>query len=137
MLRLRWGAVRCDERGTGVIGTWFGFVIFIGMLLFTMQALLNLYATSVLTSVAWDAAREVASSHGDAAAQATAETRARHLMGRFGDDVTFDWSASSDEDVVLRVRGDVPSVMMQGFGGRMPFASIDRTVRLRVERFRA
>ena len=135
-MRRRWGAGR-DERGTGVIGTWIGFVVFIGMLLFTVQSLLNLYATSVLTSVAWDAAREVASSHGDAGAQATAETRARHLLGRYGEDVVFDWSRSSEEDIVLRVQGDVPSVVMQGFGGRMPFASIDRTVRLRVERFRA
>lgn len=130
-------ALRRDERGSGPISTWIGFVVFLGMLLFTVQALLNLYATSVLTSVAWDAAREVAGSYGGTGAQAAAEARARQLLGRFGQDVSFDWSASSDEDVVLRVRGDVPRVVMTDFGGVLPFGAIDRTVRLRVERFRA
>ncbi len=135
-MRRRAGAGR-DERGSGPISTWIGFVVFLGMLLFTVQALLNLYATSVLTSVAYDAARQVAGSDGGTRAQANAEARARQLLGRFGDDVRFDWSASSDEDVVLRVRGDVPHVVMAAFGGALPFGSIDRTVRLRVERFRA
>ena len=112
-------------------------MVFLGMLLFTVQALLNLYATSVLTSVAYDAARQVAGSDGGTRAQAAAEAQARHLLGRFGEDVTFDWSASSSEDVVLRVRGEVPHVVMANFGGALPFGSIDRTVRLRVERFRA
>ncbi len=134
---LRLAGARPDERGTGVISTWIGFVVFLGMLLFTVQALLNLYATSVLTSVAWDAAREVAGADGDSGAQASAEARARELLGRFGEGVSFDWSASSDEDIVLRVRGGVPSVLLENFGGRMPFGEIDRTVRLRVERFRA
>jgi hypothetical protein len=126
-----------DERGSGPISTWIGFVVFLGMLLFTAQALFNLYATSVLTSVAYDAAREVAGSNGGAGAQAAAEARARHLLGRFGQEVRFDWSASSDEDVVLRVRGDVPRLVLENFGGALPFGSIDRTVRLRAERFRA
>lgn len=126
-----------DERGSGPISTWIGFVVFLGMLLFTVQALLNLYATSVLTSVAYDAARQVAGADGRAGAQQNAEAWARQMLGRFGEDVTFDWSASSDEDVVLRVRGEVPHVVMADFGGALPFGSIDRTVRLRVERFRA
>ncbi len=126
-----------DERGGGPISTWIGFVVFLGMLLFAVQALLNLYATSVVTSVAYDAARQVAGSDGGDAARAGAEDHARRLLGRFGQEVSFDWSASTADDVVLRVRGDVPSVQLPLFGGgTMPFGSIDRTVRLRVERFR-
>lgn len=104
------------------------------MLLFTMQVLLNLYATSVVTSVAYDAARQVAGSDGGPGAVAAAEDHARRLLGRFGARVTFDW-ASTTEDVVLRVRGRVPSVLMSS-GTVLALGDIDRTVRLRAERFR-
>ena len=124
-----------SERGNGPISTWIGFVVFLGMLLFTMQALLNLYATSVVTSVAYDAARQVAGSDGGPSAIAGAEDHARRLLGRFGDTVTFDWGRSTADDVVLRVQGRVPGVMMSA-GSVLAFGEIDRTVRLRVERFR-
>ncbi len=100
-----------------------------------MQALLNLYATSVVTSVAYDAARQVAGSDGGPAAVAAAEEQARRLLGRFGERVTFDWGRSTGDDVVLRVQGRVPSVLMRS-GGVLAFGDIDRTVRLRVEQFR-
>ncbi|MCA1690930.1 MAG: hypothetical protein LC733_01555, partial [Actinobacteria bacterium] len=99
-----------------------------------VQTLLNLYATSVVTSVAYDAAREVAGADGGPAAVARAEGRARQLLGRFGQDVTFEWSSTSD-DVVLRVRGPVPRVLLPVQRGPVAFGQIDRTVRLRVERF--
>ncbi|HEX6597184.1 MAG TPA: hypothetical protein VF045_09625 [Acidimicrobiales bacterium] len=126
---------RRSERGNGPISTWIGFVLFLGMLLFAMQALLNLYATSVVTSVAYDAARQVAGSDGGPYALAAAEEQARRLLGRFGDRVTFDWGRSTADDVVLRVQGRVPSVLLRS-GGVLAFGDIDRTVRLRVEQFR-
>src|SRR5947209_7028466 len=125
-----------SERGSGPISTWIGFVVFLGMLLFATQALLNLYATSVVTSVAYDAARQVAGSDGGTDAIADAEAQARQLLGRFGQAVSFDWSATTTDDVVLRVRGTVPSVLLPPQRGPLPFGAIDRTVRLRVERFR-
>lgn len=126
-----------DERGSGPISTWIGLLVFLGMLLFAVQALLNLYATSVVTSVTYDAARQVAAADDRVSALPAAEAQARHLLGRFGQEVSFDWSESSDENVVLRVRATVPSVQLPVFGnGLMAFGSIDRTVRLRVERFR-
>lgn len=106
------------------------------MLLFSVQALLNLYATTVVTSVAYDAARQVAGSDGGTRAQAGAEAEARRMLGRFGQEVSFDWSGTTDDDVVLRVRGTVPSVLLPPDRGPLPFGSIDRTVRLRVEKFR-
>src|SRR5438093_12361613 len=87
-----------SERGSGPISTWIGFVVFLGMLLFAVQALLNLYATSVLTSVAYDAARQVAGSDGGTDAMTGAEDRARQLLGRFGHDVVIDWSATPGDD---------------------------------------
>ena len=125
-----------SEDGGGPISTWIGFVVFLGMLLFTVQALLNLYATTVLSSVAFDAARQVAESDGSSGAIAGAEAQARQMLGRFGSDVTFDWSATTGDDIVLRVRGRVPSVVLTPGRTALPFGDIDRTVRLRVERFR-
>ncbi len=130
-----WWADR-SERGSGPISVWIGFVLFLVVLLFAVQALLNLYATSVVTSVAYDAAREVAGADGGPDAIGRAETRARSLLGRFGREVTFDWSAMNEDDVVLRVRGRVPSVLLVASRGPLAFGEIDRTVRLRVERFR-
>ncbi|MGH9226647.1 MAG: hypothetical protein ACRD2W_23315 [Acidimicrobiales bacterium] len=128
--------VNRSEAGSGPISTWIGFVVFLGMLLFTVQAILNLYATTVLTSVAYDAARIVAESDGGTSAIAGAEAQARQMLGRFSADVTFDWSGTSGEDVVLRVQGVVPSVLLTPGKTVLPFGEIDRTVRLRVERFR-
>ena len=128
--------VERSERGSGTISTWIGLVVFLGLLLFAVQALLNLYAASVLTSVAYDAAREVAGADGGSAAVTHAESRARGLLGAFGQRVSFDWSETSDEDVVLRVRGTVPKVLLPVQRGPVAFGEIDRTVRVRVERFR-
>jgi hypothetical protein len=125
-----------SERGSGPISTWIGFVVFLGLLLFAVQSLLNLYATSVVNSVAYDAAREVAGADGGADVMAQAEARARGLLGRFGQQVSFDWSATNDDDVVLRVRGTVPRVLLPLQRGPVALGEIDRTVRVRVERFR-
>ena len=125
-----------SESGSGPISTWIGFVVFLGLLLFAVQSLLNLYATSVVTSVAYDAAREVAGADGGPEEVARAEARARALLGRFGDAASFDWSSTSDDDVVLRVRGTVPRVLLPAQRGPVAFGEIDRTVRVRVERFR-
>jgi hypothetical protein len=86
--------------------------------------------------VAYDAAREVAGADGGPPAQAEAEARARGMLGRFGQQVSFDWSATSEDDVVLRVRGSVPRVLLPVQRGPVAFGEIDRTVRVRVERFR-
>lgn len=135
MARRRAPRRRPGERGSGLISTWIGFVVFLGTLLFAVQALLNLYATSVVSSVTYDAARQVAQSGGTAGARGRAEARARDLLGAFGQRATFDWSGSTGEDVVLRVRGDVARVLLPPRGGPLPFGSIDRTVRLRLERW--
>jgi len=39
-----------DERGGGPISMWIGFSVFLVMLLFAVQVLFNLYATSVVTA---------------------------------------------------------------------------------------
>jgi hypothetical protein len=50
--------------------------------------------------------------------------------------VTFDWSASDDEFVVLSVRARNPTRLLPAMAGPLAFDDIDRTVRVRVEAFR-
>ena len=127
---------RRDERGGGPLTAWFGLVVFLSLLLFAVQVLFNLYATSVVTSVAFDAARRVAAAEGDATvAVGPAETAARQALGEYGDRVSFEWSLDGDV-VALRVLARNPSFLLPAQAGPVAFGDIDRTVRVRLERFR-
>ena len=131
--------LRAQERGAGVVGAIGGVTVFFALLLVAVQLLFNLYATTVVTAVAFDAARVVAGADvgtdGDGG-QAVAEASARRLLGRYGRRVTFDWRQSDDDTVVLRVRADNPSFVVRAWAGSLGFDHIDRTVRVRVERLR-
>lgn len=127
-----------DERGGGPISIWFGFSVFLVLLLFATQLLFNLYAASVVTAVSYDAARRVAADDvgGLGTTQADAESDARRSLGRYAGRVTFDWSGSTGDEVVLRVEARNPNVLLPVIAGRAAFDHLDRTVRVRVERFR-
>jgi hypothetical protein len=125
-----------DERGGGPLSAWFGFIVFLALLLFAVQVLFNLYATSVVTSVAYDAARKVAGAHGGPSSEAQAEADARRALGRYADRVTFSWAPAGGEFVELRVQARSPSVLLPTLAGPVAFGDIDRTVRVRAERFR-
>ena len=125
-----------DERGGGPISMWIGFSVFLVMLLFAVQVLFNLYATSVVTAVSYDAARRVAGSDGGADHMAAAEAQARQALGRYERWVQFDWNGTTDEEVVLRVHADNPNVLLPVLAGPGALDQLDRTIRVRVERFR-
>ena len=111
-------------------------------MLFAVQVLIGLYTRSAVGEAAYEGARTVAGArvdHSDplaeSAARADAETRVRRSLGRFGDDVTLDWSGSTTEVVALTVRARPPGFLWAGLRG--PGAPlIDRTVRVRVEELR-
>lgn len=122
------------ERGTAIVGTFIGATIFLVLLLFSVQFLVRLYATSVLTSAAFDAAQEVATSPGNQSDEiAAAEASARLRLGSFGAaHTTFTWEEVDAQRVVLRVQAESP--------GFVPLPSsyrrIVRTVTVRSEHFR-
>lgn len=131
------------ETGAGLIGAMAGMTVFLAFLLFAVQLLMNLHTTSMVTSAAYEAARVAAggalSSHDAAsvtAARQRGEQRARTLLGRYGEQVRFDWSASTGEEVVLRVRAASPRFTLPGLPARVGFDEVDRTVRVRVEDLR-
>ncbi|MGZ4709009.1 MAG: hypothetical protein ACXWBN_09760 [Acidimicrobiales bacterium] len=115
-------------------------LVFLAFLLFAVQLLIDLYATSTATSAAFDGARLVAGSRTDhatpdsvARAQAEAERRMRDELGELGDRVTFDWTGSDGDVVAVRVQGPAPRFLLPGLGGPLGFDTIDRTARVRVE----
>ena len=125
-----------DERGGGLVQLWAGFFVFLAMLLFAVQVLFNLYAASVVTAVSFDAARRVAGGDGGIEAIADAEDTARQALGRYQSRVTFDWNGTSADEVVLRVQAENPSVLLPLLRGPAALQALDRTIRVRVERFR-
>jgi hypothetical protein len=113
--------------------------VFFALLLVAVQLLFNLYTTTVVTAVAFDAARIVAGSSSaeqGETSRSLAEASARRQLGRYGRRATFDWHASDDNTVVLRVRADNPNLVARSWAGSLGFDHIDRTVRVRVERLR-
>lgn len=130
------------EVGAGVIGTVVGVFVFLALLLFAVQVLVGLHATTVVTAVAYDAAKTVAgadaasaSGGGRGAARARATADARRRLGRVGDDASFTWSATGDA-VVLTVRAPRPRVLPAALVGGVAPPDVVRTVRVRVEAIR-
>jgi hypothetical protein len=130
---------RRDERGTGLVGTVAGVAVVLVLLLFAAQVLLDLYARSAVTAVAYDAARHVAAARVDhdagaalAAAEAEAEQRARSELGRYGQRITFTWSVNG-EAVRLRVQAATPHVGVRAVPSVLHLDHIDRSVTVRVE----
>ncbi len=131
------------DPGTGLIATFAAVIVFLAFLLFAVQLLVHLYATTSVTSAAFDGARMVAGSrtdHGDptavAAARGAAEVRMRDELGSFGRTVHFDWSGSDTQVVQVRLVGDAPGFLWPGLGDVAGARHIDRTVRVRVEAWR-
>jgi hypothetical protein len=131
--------LRRDD-GTGLISTAAGVVVFLMFLLFAVQVLFSLYASSTVTAVASDAAHRAA---GRAAPDlAVIEAEARSSLGRVGDEAEFTWgTADSDGDgeadtVVLEVVAVPPRFVPRSLGGAVGFGEIRRTVRVRLEELR-
>lgn len=131
-----------DERGAGLVSTFAGVLVFIVFLLFAVQLLFNLYATSALTAAGLDAARVVAAErvdHADPAgvqaATARAEAKARSVLGRYGNHVTFGWQID-DDFVRLHLRVTNPRVFFGRLDSAIGFDTVDRTIQVRVEKYR-
>src|SRR4051794_37853132 len=132
-------AAPAPEAGTGLVSSIAGVVVFLAFLFFAVQLLYNLYATSVVTATAYDAARDVASrdvDHTDPASVRAAEHRAerelRGRLGRYAERVRMDWSASDGSTVRLHVVAVNPDLLFHS-AGLLGFDEINRTVTVRVE----
>lgn len=125
------------EGGAGVISTVAGVTVFLVLLLFAVQVLVGLYATSVVTAATYDAAKVLAGADvGDSAVgRANAEAGARSQLGRYGEKVSFGWD--NDAEVVrLRVHAQRPTLLPRSLVSGVGLSDIERTVTVRVERVR-
>jgi hypothetical protein len=125
-----------SEAGTGLLGSIVGVTIFLVLLLYAVQLALNLYATSTVTAITFDAARQVAGSDGGPDATGRAEEQARGMLDRYetnGGTLDFRWDTSRADVVVLEVTAERPSFFAHV---RVPFQRIHRTVTVRWERAR-
>jgi hypothetical protein len=110
-------------------------VVFLLLLLLATQVLFDLYATSTVTAVAYDAARVVAGADGGAPAISDAEAGARRQLGSYSDGATFSWLRDGDV-VQLHVTVRNPSLLPSVFKRALNIDVVDRTVRVRTERLR-
>ncbi len=128
--------MRRGDRGAGLISTAAGVVVFLVFLLFAVQLLFGLYATSTVTAVANDAATRAATR--DAPPRRAIEADARAGLGRAGDDARFTWGLDdADRDgradtVVLTVEVRAPTFVPVSLGATRA-GDIRRTVRVRIE----
>jgi hypothetical protein len=125
------------DDGAGLLSTVAGVVVFLVFLLFAVQLLFGLYATSTVNAVANDAAVRAAAA--DAPPLAVIEGQARDNLGQVGDTATFRWSDDdADRDgepdtVVLEVVARPPRFVPPSIGGAIGLDEIRRTVRVRLE----
>lgn len=127
------------DRAAGLLSTSFGLLFFLGFLFFAVQLTFNLYATSVVTSAAYDAARRVAtaSQHPPTDEQLDlAVAHARAVLGRYGDNASFEWDLSDPDVVRLRVRAVNPRFLAPPLDVLVGHDVVDRTVVVRVEQVR-
>lgn len=131
---MRRTGARRDEHGAGLIATITGVLVFLLLMLFAVQISVALYARSAVTAATWDGARLVAG-YGTGAGRDEAEAHVRKVLGRYGEAIEFEWGSDPDA-VVLTVRADAPSLLPPTVRRPMQLDTIERTVRVRVERAR-
>lgn len=103
-----------------------GVLFFLVFLLFALQLMVGAYATSAVTSAAYDAARYTAQTGNPSGGVA----KFRSL----GLNATITIVIDGD-NVIATVRADNPSLLPSSLAGGMPFGDVERTIRVRLEEF--
>lgn len=114
------------DRGAGLLSTSLGLLVFFTLLVFAVHVMYNLYATSVITSLALDAARDVAERDGTSPGEAESDFR-----DRVSGDVDFD-IVIDDGTVRASVRWETRS-LFPSISDARAFGVLDRTFEVRVE----
>ncbi len=114
------------DRGSGIFSMAVGLLFFFAFLVFAVQVTYNLYATSVMTSLALDAARDVAERDGLTVGEATAEFR-EHV----GPEAQFTLVDNGDT-VVATIEWETKS-LLPSISDARAFGVLDRTFVVRVE----
>ena len=135
------GGNPCSQRGSGLFGTVMGFTVFMLLLVAAVQVLFNLYATTVVTSAAFDAARQVAGydrAVDRCGATAEAESELRSRLGRYLDRgaITLAWTCDDPESVRVAFEAAHPSILPEPLRGLGGLGRPRRVVEVRTEDLR-
>jgi hypothetical protein len=127
-----------SQLGSGVFGTMFGLFVFLLLLLVAVNVVYALYARSMVTNAALDAARHVAgyAAATDRDSARDVEDAAFHDRIGLGDNARLEWSADDPDVVVVRVVAVPPSLMPRALGDIFGIGTTNREIRVRVERER-
>jgi hypothetical protein len=113
----------------------FGLAMFLFLLLLASQVLLHLYAVSIVTSVAFDTARQVAAHGEDCGADgASADAIVRQRLGAYGQDASMSVRCSEDGTmtvVTIQARTPARALATASFG--LGLGDIERTASVRTE----
>jgi hypothetical protein len=129
------------DRGSGLLGTAAGFLVFLMLMFAATQVLFDLYATSMVTSAAHDAARVVAGFDNAAdrcGATVIGDRVFSDALGAYSTETnaTLTWTCSDPDAVRVRVVADHPTVLPQLLVGLTGLGHIDRTIVVRAEQLR-
>ena len=128
---------RRPERGSGLLSTVFGVGVVMVMLGVCANVAIGLWTRSVVDSVAYDAARDVATAPPGAdpsATRASAIDRAEAALGEFGRRVRFEFESAPEADhVVLRVTAPANSLLPAVVTGGSIVGPLDRRIVIRRE----
>ena len=124
------------EDGSSAITSVFGVLIFLGFLLLATQVLVHLYATSTVSAVAFDTARRAAA-EGASCAAIDAPARARRALGGYGQRIDEPICSTQGQETVVTISGPTPARLVDAFGSGLGLDRIERTARVRTERFQA
>lgn len=119
------------ETGSGPVSAIFGVAVFLGFLLFSVQVMLHLWASSAVTTAAFDAARLVAGERPFTPAEA--EDHLRGLLGAYGERLDEPQWEVATASIVLRVSAPTPAPLIASVGRLAGLDRIERTIHVRRE----
>lgn len=126
------------ERGSGLFGMAAGLTVFLLLMIAAVQVLFNLYANTVVTTAAVDAARIVAgydSADDRCAATGGAEAVFWQSLGDYGErgSANLVWICDDREKVSLTVAAEHPTILPQRLLGLAGLGRLNRVIEIRVE----
>lgn len=124
-----------------MIGTSAAFLVFLLLMFGAVQILFNLYASSMVTSAALEAAQTVAGFSADAnrcAAVDDADAQFIETLGAYGTagHAELFWTCADPDTVTVQVIAVHPTFLPPRLAGLIELGQLDRTIIVRVEEFR-
>jgi hypothetical protein len=123
------------------LGTLAGLFVFLLLMFAAVQVLFHLYATSMVTSVAHDAARLVAGydhSEDRCAATSLGDRLFHDALGAYAIEsgASLTWTCTDPDSVRVRVSADHPTMLPSFLEGLTGLGHVDRTIVVRAEAVR-